>query len=74
MKKIWGVMLLMMGVAMLFTIPSKARQIQEIRELSGGAVLFMKFCFYTMSFLLMGGGLKKLNGSKIEEPCKIEEP
>jgi len=62
MKKVWGVMLLLMGLAMFFTIPSKARQIQEIRDLSGGTVLMMKFCFYTISILLMGGGVQKLKG------------
>ena len=60
MKKVWGIMLLVMGLAMFFTIPSKARQIQEIRELSGGAVLFMKFCLYVVSVLLVGGGMQKL--------------
>lgn len=68
MKKVWGVMLLLMGVAMFFTIPSKARQIQEIRDLSVGTVLMMKFCFYAISILLMGGGWRKLKGDGKEEP------
>lgn len=67
MKRCWGVMLLVMGVAMFFTIPSKAREIQEIRDLSGGTVLFMKFCFYTISILLMGGGWRKLRGDASKE-------
>ncbi|MCG8470491.1 MAG: hypothetical protein MI742_01375 [Desulfobacterales bacterium] len=64
MKKMWGVLLLVMGVAMFVTIPSKARQIQEIRELSGGAVMMMKGCFYIISVLLIGGGLQKIRGKK----------
>ncbi len=67
MKKVWGIMLLVMGAAMFFTIPSKARQIQEIRALSGGTVLLVKFCFYTISILLMGGGLQKLKGNSNED-------
>ena len=67
MKKVWGAMLLLMGLAMFFTIPSKARQIQEIRELSGGTVLLMKFCFYLISILLMGGGIPKLKGNTDED-------
>ncbi|WP_300668096.1 hypothetical protein [Desulfoluna sp.] len=67
MKKVWGIALLLMGAAMFFTIPSKARQIQEIRELSGGTLLMMKFCFYIISILLMGGGVQKLKGSHKED-------
>jgi len=67
MKKVWGVMLLLMGLAMFVTIPSKARQIQEIRDLSTGTVLMIKFCLYTVSIFLMGGGVQKLKGKTKED-------
>lgn len=59
MKKVWGVLLMFTGFAMFVTIPSKARQIQEIRDLSGGSLMMLQACFYIISVLLMGGGFQK---------------
>ena len=69
MKKVWGLLLLVTGFVMFVTIPSKVRQIQEIRDLSSGSLLMLKGCFYIISVLLIGGGFQKFRdqGAKDRE-------
>lgn len=59
-QKVWGAMLLFVGVAMFFYIPARARQIQASWGYSDGAMIFMKVCFYIIALVLITGGAKKL--------------
>ena len=65
--KIWAVVLLFTGVVMFFSIPGRVAEIQSVKQYSEGAVLFMRFCFYMISILLAGGGLKKLMAARHAE-------
>ncbi len=59
-QKIWGVALLVAGVCMFFSIPSKINEIQLTGGYSSGQVIFLQACFYIMSLVLTLGGSKKL--------------
>ncbi|MBA3030737.1 MAG: hypothetical protein FP816_18260 [Desulfobacteraceae bacterium] len=51
---IWGVALVLMGVALLFEIPHK---IMEYQQLSNP---FLQFCLYFIAIALIVGGVKKV--------------
>lgn len=59
-QKIWGVALLLAGIAMLFAIPSKIVEIQTAGGYSSGQLFFLQICFYIMSLVLTLGGVRKL--------------
>jgi uncharacterized membrane protein len=59
-KKIWAVLLIIMGVLLFFAVPYKVQQMQEVRNYSTGMLMFIYFCFYLISIILVGGGVKKM--------------
>lgn len=59
-QKIWGVALLLAGIGMFFTIPSKINEIQAAGSYSQGQIIFLQLCFYIMSLVLTLGGGRKL--------------
>ncbi len=56
---IWGMALLMAGIGVFFRIPQVMPEIEKINQFSS-AMFFIRFCFYLMGILLIGGGSKKL--------------
>jgi hypothetical protein len=56
---VWGVLLVMAGVGLLFRIPQIMPQIRQIESFSG-AMPFIYFCFYFMAVFLIAGGAKKI--------------
>lgn len=56
---IWGIALVLMGIGVLFRIPQVMPQIQTIGYFAPASP-FIRFCFYFMALILIGGGLKKL--------------
>jgi len=56
---IWGAALLAMGVGVLFRIPQVMPRIETIESFARMAP-FIRFCFYLMAIILIGGGAKKL--------------
>jgi len=58
---IWGIALVLAGVGMLFRIPQVMPQIQTIAHFAPVSP-FIRFCFYFMALILIGGGLKKIRG------------
>lgn len=65
---IWGVVLMLAGIGVFFRIPQVMPQIAKIEQFSA-VMFFIRFCFYLMGILLVGGGAKKIysNYKKIEE-------
>jgi hypothetical protein len=55
----WGVVLVFTGIGVLFRIPQVIEQVKDIEQFSS-VILFIHFCFYLLSILLIGGGAKKV--------------
>ena len=58
-QMIWGVALTLAGIGVFFRIPQVMPKIEKIEHFSS-AMFFVRFCFYLLSALLVGGGLKKI--------------
>lgn len=56
---VWGVVLVMAGIGVFFRIPQVMPEIQKIEPFSS-AIFFIRFCFYFLGVLLIGGGAKKI--------------
>jgi hypothetical protein len=65
---IWGVALVLAGIGVFFRIPQVMPKIANIEQFSN-VMFFIRFCFYLMATLLIGGGVKKIYiyYTKIEE-------
>ncbi len=55
----WGILLLLAGLGVFLMTPQKMREIEKIEHFSA-YIPFIWFCFYFMSILLIGGGIKKI--------------
>ncbi|MGD9133632.1 MAG: hypothetical protein PVF78_08310 [Desulfobacterales bacterium] len=56
---IWGILLLLAGVGVLFRIPQVMPEIKKIEHFAP-YMLFIYFCFYLLAVLLIAGGGKKI--------------
>ena len=56
---IWGVLLLVMGIGVFFRIPQVMPEIEKIEQYAS-MTLYIRFCFYLIGILLIGGGAKKI--------------
>ena len=56
---IWGVALVLAGIGVFYRIPQVAPRIAAIEQFAP-IMTFVKFSFYFMGALLIGGGAKKL--------------
>ena len=59
LQLVWGFLLVMAGVGLLFRIPQVIPQIRQIQSLDA-ALPFIYFCLYFMAVILIGGGARKL--------------
>lgn len=57
----WGVALILAGLGVFYRIPYVMSRIETIEQYSAISS-FIKFCFYVMGIILIGGGVKKLHG------------
>lgn len=57
---IWGVALVLMGLALFFRIPQLMPRIESIEQFSSVSV-FIRFCLYFVGVFLIGGGAKKIH-------------
>jgi hypothetical protein len=57
---LWGVALVLAGIGVFFRIPQVMPRIEEIDQFSS-IIFFIRFCFYLIGILLIGGGAKKLH-------------
>jgi len=55
---VWGIVLTSAGVMMFINIPQK---LEEIRQYFSSSIGFLRFCLYTISILLVFGGVKKIS-------------
>lgn len=64
---VWGIILVLAGIGVFYRIPQVMPQIEKIEQFSS-AIFFIRFCFYLLGILLIGGGLKKVyhNYGKLE--------
>ncbi len=56
---IWGGVLVLAGIGVFFRIPQVMPKIEKMEQFSS-AIFFVKFCFYFLAILLVGGGSKKI--------------
>ena len=59
LKRIWGGALLLAGIGVFFRIPQVMPRIEEIQQFSA-IMPYIRFCFYLIGILLIGGGCRKL--------------
>ena len=64
----WGAVLVFAGIGVFFRIPQVIEQVKDIEQFSS-VMFFIRFCFYLLGILLIGGGAKKLfdNFKKLED-------
>ena len=56
---IWGIALTLAGIGVFFRIPQVMPRIEKIEQFSS-VMFFIRFSFYLLGMLLVGGGLKKI--------------
>ncbi|MBW1840622.1 MAG: hypothetical protein JRF27_01605 [Deltaproteobacteria bacterium] len=56
---VWGAMLAMAGIGVFFRIPQVMPRIEQIEQFSS-VLFFIRFSFYLLGILLVGGGAKKI--------------
>jgi hypothetical protein len=56
---IWGIALVLAGVGVVFRIDQVMPKIASMEGLANAGV-YIRFCFYFMAVILVGGGLKKI--------------
>ncbi|MGD8542512.1 MAG: hypothetical protein PVI27_11375 [Desulfobacteraceae bacterium] len=56
---VWGVLLIAAGIGVFIRIPQVMPQIAQIEQFSS-ILSYIRFCFYLIGVMLIGGGAKKL--------------
>ncbi len=56
---IWGIALTLAGIGVIFRIPQVIPRIEKIEQFAS-VIFFIRFSFYLLGMLLIGGGLKKI--------------
>jgi len=59
---IYGIALTLAGIGVFYRIPQVMPRIEQIQQFSS-VIGFIRFSFYLMGVLLIGGGLKKIYGN-----------
>lgn len=57
---IWATALIVAGIGVFYQIPYKMEQLEQLKHLSSEKY-FIRFCFYLLGVLLIGGGIKKIH-------------
>ena len=67
-QNFWGVALVLAGIGVFYRIPQVMPKIEQIEQFSSVSY-FIRFCFYFMGAILIGGGSKKIfnNYKKLED-------
>jgi hypothetical protein len=58
-QMIWGIALALAGIGVFYRIPQVMPKIEQIEYFSS-VMFFVRFCFYLLGVLLIGGGSKKI--------------
>ncbi len=56
---IWGIALVLMGIGVFYRIPQVMPKISSYEQ-SSIQMMFIRFCFYLLGVMLLGGGARKL--------------
>lgn len=56
---VWGIALTLVGIGVFVRIPQVMPQLEKMERFAD-VMWFVRFCFYLMGVILIGGGLKKL--------------
>lgn len=59
LQLVWGALLVLAGVGLVFRIPQVMPQIKQI-EFFAAAMPFVYFCMYFVALFLIAGGARKL--------------
>jgi len=59
LQVIYGIALTLAGIGVFYRIPQVMPKIEQIKQFSS-VIGFIRFSFYLMGALLVGGGLKKI--------------
>jgi hypothetical protein len=59
---IYGIALTLAGIGVFYRIPQVMPKIEQMKQFSS-VISFIRFSFYLMGVLLIGGGLKKIYGN-----------
>jgi len=59
---IYGIALTLAGLGVFYRIPQVMPRIEQLQQFSS-VIGFIRFSFYLMGVLLIGGGLKKIYGN-----------
>ncbi|MGA9178091.1 MAG: hypothetical protein WBZ05_12690 [Desulfobacterales bacterium] len=59
---IYGIALTLAGIGVIYRIPQVMPRVEQIQQFSS-VIGFIRFSFYLMGVLLIGGGLKKIYGN-----------
>ena len=59
---IWGAALLLVGIGVFFRVPQVMPKIAEIEQFANVTGI-IRFCFYFIGFMLIGGGAKKIHAN-----------
>ena len=59
LQVIYGIVLTLAGIGVFYRIPQVMPRVEQIEQFSS-VIGFIRFCFYLMGVLLVGGGLKKI--------------
>ncbi|RTZ95804.1 MAG: hypothetical protein DSY90_12350 [Deltaproteobacteria bacterium] len=60
LQLIWGGILILAGLGVIYRIPEVIRKIQTIKQFSGNGIYFAYFSFCFIGLMLIGGGIKKI--------------
>lgn len=55
----WGIALILAGIGVFYRIPQVMLRVEKIGQFSSVS-FFIRFCFYFMGVLLIGGGIRKV--------------
>jgi hypothetical protein len=59
---IYGIALTLAGLGVIYRIPQVMPRVEQLQQFSS-VIGFIRFSFYLMGILLIGGGLKKIYGN-----------
>jgi len=59
---IYGIALTLAGLGVIYRIPQVMPRVEQMQQFSS-VIGFIRFSFYLMGVLLIGGGLKKIYGN-----------
>ena len=56
---VWGALLILAGLGVFYRIPQVMARLQDVGRFSSES-FFIRFCFYLMGLILIGGGARKI--------------